>query len=239
MTELLAALLGAIVGGALSAWVGAKQTTKVLKHETDLAAAERREAQRVDEDRRHALAADQLITALAEYVTRDRDDPDYWALYARVEATASAHEARRLNAAAFLQAGASYAHSLPDEVRRRWEALTWLVRFNQVKQANRTGTMRIRDVSDMLNFAEYVRQSLSAVSEGSSMPRRYPAPEPRREELRVWGFKPEGADEPDLTNWHQRDRLVGPVRLTTGPLVWYGPNGVEEVMEEPDDPASS
>jgi hypothetical protein len=239
MTELLAALLGAIVGGALSAWVGAKQTAKVLKHETDLAATERREAQRVDEDRRHALAADQLITALAEYVTSDRDDPEYWAHYARMEGTKSAHEARKRNAATLLQAGASHAHSLPDEVRRRWEALTWLIRFNQMDHANRRGTMRIRDASDMLNFAEYVRQSLSAVSEGSSMPRRYPAPEPRREEPRAWGYKPDGANEPDLTDWHLRDRLVGPVRHTTGPLVWYGPNGVQEVMEEPADSTGS
>jgi hypothetical protein len=239
MTELLAALLGAIVGGALSAWVGAKQTAKVLKHETDLAATERREAQRVDEDRRHALAADQLIAALAEYVTADRDDPEYWEQYARMDATAGAHEPRRRTAAAFLQAGASYAHALPQEVRRRWEALTWLVRFNQVRQPNRTGTLRIRDVSDMLNFAEYVRQSLSAVSEDSAMPRRYPAPDPRREEPRAWGFKPDGANEPDLTDWHLRDRLVGPVKLTTGPMVWYGPDGVEEVMEESADPSGS
>jgi hypothetical protein len=239
MTEMLAALLGALVGGLLSAWVGSLQTAKVLKHETDLAATERQEAQRVDEDRRHALAADQLITALAEYVTSDRDDPEYWAQYVRIDGTASAHQTRRRSAAAFLQAGASYAHALPDEVRRRWEALTWLVRFNQMKQADRAEMTRRRDVSDMLNFAEYVRQSLSAVSAGSSMPRRYPAPEPRREEPRAWGFKPEGANEPDLTDWHLRDRLVGSVRLTTGPLVWYGPSGAEEVMEEPADPGGS
>ncbi|PBA47247.1 hypothetical protein CKJ62_06785 [Mycobacterium avium] len=69
MTEMLAALLGALVGGGIAAWVGFRQTAKVLKHETDLAANERRETQRLDEERRRSFAADQLIAALADFTT--------------------------------------------------------------------------------------------------------------------------------------------------------------------------
>lgn len=58
MTEMLAALLGALVGGLLSAGVGAWQTGKVLKHETEMAVAERRAAQQADEARRQSVAAD-------------------------------------------------------------------------------------------------------------------------------------------------------------------------------------
>jgi hypothetical protein len=45
-----------------------------LKHETDLAATERRETRRLDEERRQSFAADQLIAALADFTTVNRDD---------------------------------------------------------------------------------------------------------------------------------------------------------------------
>lgn len=237
MTEMFAALLGALVGGVLSAWVGSRQTAKVLKHETDLAATERREAQRVDEDRRQSLAADQLISALADYVTVNRDDQDRSALFVRLQATADVHKERNTRASILRQAGASHAHSLPEELRERWEALTWMVRFNQSKQPEREEHLRRRDASDLLNYIEYVRLSLCAVSEAYPMPQHFLAPDVRREERRIWGFRPEeGSNEPDLTEWQLSDRLIGKVRLSTGEHRWYGPNGlVEDLPHEPTD----
>ncbi len=226
MTEMLAALLGAIVGGALSAWVGSRQTAKVLKHETDLAAGERREAQRADEERRRTLAADQLIAALADFVTVNRDDGDRSAAFVRIAATADVHRERNERASALLQAASTHAHALPEELRQRWDALTWMVRFNQSKQEERSEDLRRRDASDLLNYIEYVRRSLCAVSEGDPVPPHFPAPDVRREERRIWGYKPEGKDEPDLSEWQLSARLVGKVTFTTGEVRWYGPNGL-------------
>lgn len=227
MTEMLAALLGAIVGGVLSAWVGSRQTTKVLKHETKLAATERREAQRVDEDRRRSFAADQLIAELADFTTVNRDDKDRSASFVRVPATAGVHRERTDRASALLQAGSSHAHALPPELRERWGALTWMVRFNQSEQPERPEDLRRRDASDVLNYIEYVRRSLYAVSGDDTMPQHFPAPDVRREEPRAWGFKPEeGSNEPDLTEWHFSARLIGKVNFTSGETCWYGPNGL-------------
>lgn len=232
MTELLAALLGALVGGVLSAWVGSWQTAKVLKHETELAATERREAQRVDEDRRRSLAADQLIAALADFTTVNRDDGDHSAAFVRLPATAGVHKERGDRAAALLQTSFSYAHALPEEVRERWDALVWMVRFNQSNQPERPESLRRRDASDLQNYVEYVRRSLYAISEDYPMPPHFPAPDVRREERRIWGFKPEDVSrEPDLTDWQLRDRLIGKVTFNSGEVRWYGPNGL--VVELP------
>lgn len=111
MTEMLAALLGAIVGGVLSAWVGSRQTGKVLKPQADLATTERQEAQRVDGDRRRSSAADRLIVALADFMTVRRGDRHRSASFVRVPATADVHQDRNDRASALLQAGSSYAHA--------------------------------------------------------------------------------------------------------------------------------
>lgn len=227
MTEMLAALLGALVGGLLSAFVGSRQTAKVLKHETDLAAAERREAQRADEDRRRSFAADQLISALADFVTVKRDDQDRSAAFVRIAATEDVHRERNARASALLQAGSSHSHALPEEVRERWDALTWMVRFNQSKQPERSEQIRRRDASDLLNYIEYVRRSLCPVSEGHAIPPRFQPPDVRREDPRIWGFKPEDESiEPDLTDWQLSSRLIGKVTFTSGEVRWYGPNGL-------------
>lgn len=58
-------------------------------------------------------------------------------------------------------------------------------------------------------------------------PPQYPAPDVRREDRRILGFKPEeGRMEPDLTDWQLRDRLVGKVLFSSGEARWYGPNGL-------------
>lgn len=233
MTEMLAALLGALVGGLLSAWVGSWQTAKVLKHETDLATAERREAHRADENRRRSVAADQLIAALADFVTVKRDDQDRSASFVRIRTTDDIHRERNTRASALLQAGSSHSHSLPEEMRERWEALTWIVRFNMASQPQREESARRRDASDLLNYIEYVRRSLYAVSGEYPMPPSYPAPDVRRENPRIWGYKPEAANEPDLTDWQLSDRLIGKVTFSTGEVRWYGPNGlVEDIPPE-------
>lgn len=234
MTELLAALLGAIVGGILSAWIGARQTAKVLKHETDLAAAERREAARLDEERRRAKAADHLIAALAEFVTVSRDDRGNAAAFVRVPTTADVHRERKGRVSALLKAGSSCSHALPTDLRGRWDALTWMVRFNQTDQPERSEDLRRRDANDLLNYIEYVRRSLCAVSGEGQIPPNFPAPNVRREGSRPWGFKPDGSSsEPDLTEWHLSARLIGKVNFSTGGAAWYGPNGlVEDLPEE-------
>lgn len=234
MTEMLAALLGAIVGGVLSAWVGSWQTAKVLKHETELAAVERRESKRADELRRQSFAADQLLVALADFTTINVDANHRTASFARVPATADVHVARKKRASTLLQAGSSHAHALPQEMHSRWETLAWMVRFNLSEQDKRTENLRQRDVSDLLNYVEYVRQSLCAVSGDGPMPATYAAPDVRRDGQRPWGFRPDAAhNEPDLTEWQLSSRLIGNVKFTTGETRWYGPNGlVEDLPQE-------
>lgn len=234
MTELLAALLGAIVGGVLSAWVGSRQTAKVLKHETELAAAERQEAKRADDERRITSAADQLIAALAEFTAPSRHDEDRTSAFVRILATADVHSARAARASALLQAGFSNAHALPTEIRSRWETLTWLVRFCSAQIENRSESLRRRDASDLLNYCEYMRRSLCALGDNYPVQPDYPAPDMRRTDDRPWGFKPEDGDnEPDLTDWHFDSRVVGEVRFTSGEVRWYGPNGqVEDLPGE-------
>jgi len=237
MTEMLAALLGAIVGGGLSAWVGSWQTAKVLKHETELAADERQQAQLLDLERRRSFAADQLIAALADFTTVKRDDRDS-ANFVRLPAVADVHRERSARVSALMQAGASHAHALPDELRLRWNALTWMVRFNQSAQIDRSEGLRRRDVADLLNYVEYVRRSLCAVAGDGAMPQHFPPPNVRRDEPRVWGFKPkEGSDEPDLTDWWEASRHVGRVTFETGDSRWYGPNGIVE--DNPDEDLGS
>lgn len=228
MTEMLAALLGALVGGVLAAWVGSRQTAKVLKHETDLAATERRETRRLDEERRKSFAADQLIAALADFTTVNRDDErDPSASFARFMATEDVHRERNGRASALLRASASHAHALPAELRDRWDALIWMVRFNQSKQPERPHELRQRDAYDLLNYIEYVRRSLSEMGGDHPIPPHFAAPDVRREGSRPWGFKPEeGCDEPDLTEWHFSTRLVGKTKFTSGEVRWYGPNGL-------------
>lgn len=234
MTEMLAALLGALLGGLLSAAVGAWQTGKVLKHETAMAVAERREAERVEEARRQTVAADQLIAALASYETIAEGHLQGAAHFVRMRTTDDVHRDRDRRASALLESGASYAHALPEQVRERWDALVWLVRFNTSKQSERSDDDRGRDYSDLLNYSEYMRRSLRAVSEDYPMPPPYPAPDVRREEGRVWGFKPgPGINEPDLSDWQFSSRLVGEVTFSTGEVRWYGPNGVEVLSPEP------
>lgn len=236
MTEMWAALagavVGAIVGGLLSAWVGSKQTARVLKHETDMAVAERKEAQRAQEERRHSAAADHLITALAEYMTlseRIHEDGRAAKHFVRMVTTEDVHRDRDRRTEALLRASASYAHALPEEVRDRWDALIWVVRFNSSKQSERSDSDRWRDYSDLRNYGEYVRRSLTAVTENHSIPPHYHAPDMRREERRPWGYSPADTEnEPDLTDWQLSDRLVGRVSFSTGELRWYGPNGVVE-----------
>lgn len=234
MTEMLAALLGATVGGLLSAWIGSHQTAKVLKHETDMAAAERREAQKAAEQRRQSFAADALIAAIADFTTVKRDDRDQSAAFARLPAVADVHRERAQRVTALLQAGTGHSHALPAEVRERWDALTWIVRFNQSEQSGRSEELRHRDGSDLRNYAEYVRRSLCAVSGSDDMPAQFPPPDMGRTEQRVWGFKPPAdSDEPDLTDASFARQLVGKVKFTTGEVKWFGPNGrVDELPRE-------
>lgn len=241
MTEMWAALVGAVVGavvgGLLSAWVGSKQTGRMLKHETEMAAAERIEAQRANEERRHALAADHLIIALAEYMAvgeRTHDNGRAAEHFVRMVTTEDVHRDRDRRTAALLQASASYAHALPEELRDRWDALIWMVRFNSSKQSDRSDSDRRRDYGDMRNYSEYVRRSLTAVTGADPMPPHYSAPDVRREERKVWGYQPDDtAKEPDLTDWQLSNRLVGKASFTTGESRWYGPNGqVEELPRE-------
>ncbi|GGK98721.1 hypothetical protein JOE58_002914 [Curtobacterium luteum] len=238
MTEMLAALLGALLGGLLSAGGSAWQTGKVLKHETAMAAAERREAERVEDERRQSVVADRLIAALASCLTSAEGRLDALAHFVRVRATDDVHRDRDRRESALLESGASYSHALPEPVRDRWDALTWLVRFNTSTQPERSDDDRRRDYSDLLNYSEYVRRSLRAVSGDDPMPPPYPAPDVRRAERRVWGYKPApGNNEPDLSDWQLSSRLVGEVTFSTGEVRWYGLNGLVEVLSpEPAEP---
>src|SRR5690606_32919552 len=104
-----------------------------------------------DDLRRRAISADQLIAALAAFTTVAAGVRDRTASFVRVPTTADVHHERDARAAVLLQASSSHAHALPDEVRERWDALIWMVRFNQSKQDERSEDLRRRDSSDLLN----------------------------------------------------------------------------------------
>ena len=230
MTELLAALLGAIVGGALSAWVSSRQTARVLRHETDLASEERRVASKMQEERRISEAAAHLIAALADYWTVTLDSPDQMPCFVRVPATADVHRDRLGRVAQLTNAGARNAHALPEEVGQRWKDLVWLVRFAHSNQPDRSEEERRRDYADLRTYSEYVRRSLHALSGDGSMPEAFEPPDPRREGTRPWGVKPPSTvREPDLTTWNLSTQLVGRVTFTSGEQRWYGPRGFEDL----------
>lgn len=230
MTELLAALLGAIVGGVLSAWVSSRQTARVLRHETDLAAEERRVARKMEEERRISEAAAHLIAALADYWTVTLDSPDQMACFVRVPATADVHRDRRVRVAQLTNAGARNAHVLPAEVAQRWKDLVWLVRFAHSNQPDRSEEERRRDYADLRTYSEYVRRSLHALSGDGPMPEPFEPPDPRREGTRPWAVRPPStSEEPDLTSWNLSTQLVGKVTFTSGEQRWYGPRGFEDL----------
>lgn len=237
MTELIAALLGALVGGAVSAWASATQTAKVLKYEVELAADGRREAERQEAERRITSAADHLLTELANFTTVDSDEPDRLGLFVRVTTGRAVHAERRRRVTELTRAGAAHAHMLPEEVRRRWAALMWWVRYADSQQKDRKDTLRQRDLNDLLMYAEYVRRTLVGVTGlGDSQP-DYPPPDPRRDSPRPWGHSPEsGSEEPDLTGWFMSARLVGQVKFETGELRWYGPDNQVETLQSESQP---
>lgn len=232
MTELLAALLGALVGGGISLW----QTSRVLRHDVEQAAAERREAQRQEDERRVTAAADHLLAALADFTTTDRDEADSTAWFVRLPAVAATHAERHGRVVALLRAGAGHAHLLPADVRARWESLVWLARFCHKSMPNRSESLRRRDGGDLRMYAEYVRRCLVALAAGTDSPPQYPPPDPRREAPRVWGFRPEGgALEPDLTAWMTQANGIGELPTTTGGRVWIGPEGRVERIASADE----
>jgi hypothetical protein len=219
MTELLSALLGALLGGAVSAWASARQTAKVLKHETDLAADERREAEREARERRVQSAADHLIAALADFTTMPGDS-----IESPVVTLTTAERARRKSE--ITRNGVKYAHVLPSDIHQRWETFMWWVRYTQAPRGERTDGRGWRDRMDLFHYAEYLRRSLVALAGEGQIPPEYVAPDPRRKGERPWGFNPEaGATEPDLTDWSKSARIIGTVRYTTGEMQWFGPGG--------------
>ena len=122
---------------------------------------------------------DQLIAALADFTTVKRNDRDLSASFVRIPTSADVHSERNCRASALLQAGSSHSHALPAELRVRWDALMWLVRFNQSEQPDRSKNLRQRDASDLLNYIEYVRRSLCSVSGDYPVPPHFSAPDVR------------------------------------------------------------
>ena len=202
MSDLWAAVIGAVVGGVLTAAVVIWQTRKTLRHDLEQAREERLERERADRRAEVVRAAGALLDALADYATVPSRlvDPSTWF---GGKATAEVHDARVARIRALQRAGYMYLHVMPAEVSARWRRLIWLA---QVAAGNRErpDTVWRRDAHDAWSYSRYVRESLAAVNKSEALPPSAPHPDPLRDDERLWGWKPPDASgEPDYTQWIQ------------------------------------
>lgn len=199
MTELLAALMGAVIGGAISAGVAIWQTKQTLAHDMRTAREEREAARVAEVTSRQQQAATYLLGVLADYATpmprRGERDLGWFG------GSTASFDARVMRVADLRRAGNERAHLLPDELAARWRTLVWLAQWVARPDASRSEHVE-RDSSDAWAYAEYVKRSLLAFLKDQAPPGDVTAPDPDRSEERVWGWKPPaGTREPDLTDW--------------------------------------
>lgn len=201
MTELLSALIGAVVGGAVSAAAAIWQTQRVLKHEV-VQAREARDAAaheaRSDLQRRAAV---KLLQALTVYSVPSLSSSRNWQDWFAGPTTSDVFEGRNQRVAELKRLTGSEAELLPGPLFTRWEHLTRCAAY-VTRQRNLEGQALSRHVMDLRCLAEWVRRGLVALINDQPPGREYPLPDFTRVDDRAWGWKvPVGADEPDLTDW--------------------------------------
>lgn len=210
MTELISALVGALVGGALSYGAVIWQTRKTLDHDVQAAREERQVARDAEAAARVTQAALRHMEPLADYLTpRVRDDPRTWFGGATTEPEFSQRKLRVHN---LRRAGLEYGYLLPDHVSQRWRNLVWAAQWCSRPDASQEPHWD-RDAYDAWNYGEYVRRSLVAVVNETPLPQEHARPDPERDDDRPWSFRPPpDADEPDYTDWGRR-RLGAAIRV--------------------------
>jgi hypothetical protein len=213
MADLLSALVGALIGGAISAAAVIWQTRQTLRHDVHLAREEREESRRAEMAARQATAATRLLETLAIYMTPQPARAGHGSL-AWFGGRTTEFDVRAGRIADLRRVGNEVGHLLPDTLSRRWRTLVWLAQWAARQGAGDSPTCN-RDASDAWSYAEYVRRSLVAFLREEPLPPEASPPDhgqPGRE--RVWGWRPpEGVEEPDLTDWIQA-RLGGDTVIT-------------------------
>jgi hypothetical protein len=201
MTELLSALIGALVGGTVSAAAVIWQTQRVLRHEV-LQAREAREAAvreaRSDLERQAAV---NLLQALTVYSVPSLPPNRDWREWFAGPTTADVHGPRRQRVAELKRLTDSEAELLPRPLFTRWEHLAKSAAY-VTRLSDLEGQALTCHAMDLRSLAEWARSGLVALINDQPPGRAYPLPDFTRADDRVWGWKPPaGADEPDLTDW--------------------------------------
>ena len=185
MSEFLAAVIGAVVGGLATFFASWWQTKRVLEHETAqarIAAHDEREAAR------HAVSRTAVfellpLLAQAESVIDRRNSANFDFL----ESLASAKTAR--------------VSLLPDAIQKRWAYLhTLAVQLYSAEPAAPGVTDRTawtlpkiaRAYDDVLTYLRYVHRSLLALINEQELPPDAPMPVLRRVDMAVWLAPDEG-----------------------------------------------
>jgi hypothetical protein len=197
MESFWSALIGAVVGGALSFAGAWWQTRNLLEHERKMARDARDEAAvtlRREEQRRAASAlvgevANLLVWQAHEIgggMTNDR--------WARFDQTVLAMRVLA-GGTAPLAAAAPRARwnnlvDLAEEFRRRP-----VVRDeSEMSPGSWTRKTKIRAANDLLRYGRYTRDTLIASIDGAEVPEEIPPPELNRSETMVWNWDPSNKD---------------------------------------------
>ena len=189
MGEFIAALIGAVVGGALTFFASWWQTKRVLEHETKqarVAAEDERKAARHAVSR---MAVLELLPVLAQaeaaVVTSGQDGK-------------GSHNSGYLDLLA--SAKAARAALLPDVIQKRWGYLhTLAVQLYSAKPASDatersawTPAKIARARDDVVAYLQYVHRSLLALINEHDLPADAPMPVLRRVDMAVWLAPDEG-----------------------------------------------
>lgn len=200
MLDFWSAIVGALLGGAVSALAVIWQTQRTLRHDLDQAREERQAREQADRHAAIVQAAGALLDALSDYasVPNRHRDPARWF---GGSASEREHHERTRRIRELQRAGYIHLHLMPEKISTRWRRLVWLA---QIAAGNHEGTedRRQRDAHDAWSYTRYVRESITALITNKKIPADVPYPDPLRDEKRLWGWQPPAeAREPDYTEW--------------------------------------
>lgn len=202
VTELLAALLGAVIGGALAFLAIRWQTQRVIDHETKRA---RDAAEDARNAARHAVSRMAVLELLRVLVDVERVIPDLGGVTAHPATTSSELDDRGSEAVQALDllasANATQAPLLPDSIQRRCAHLHVLasdlhaarpVATDDAGRDDWTTTKVERARADVATYLAYVRRSLVALINEQDLPPEAAVPSLRRVDMSVWLAPDEG-----------------------------------------------
>lgn len=181
------ALIGTLVGGAITVLVARWQTARTIAAQVDLAAAQQGAAARLAraerEHERASVAASRLLERLAAFYAWLPSLPDVaegtprLSAHARDQCRAAMEELRRGMMTELFSIGQT-------EVRARYRALVKLTHDAGRRGVGRENPERL--VRDVRDYLRYVQLSLEAVIDGTPLPEHVDPPVLDRAEGDVW-----------------------------------------------------